>query len=67
MDTIFHGVAKSQIWLSNFHFHVLDILLDTKDSVVNKTNKIPTHKECKHNGETDNKQPTKQQLLKEWK
>ena len=49
------------------YFHVLDILLDTKDSVVNKTNKIPTHKEFKHNGETDNKQPTKQQLLKEWK
>ena len=30
-----------------------DILLDTMDGVVNKTNKIPTHKEFKYNGETD--------------
>ena len=28
MDCIVHGVAKSQTWLSNLHFHVHELVID---------------------------------------
>lgn len=36
------------------------ILLDTEDTAVNRTSKIPTRKEFEFNEGTDNNQPTNQ-------